>query len=158
MATILMLLLMCSILSLGLYSISKKRKLHTEARNFILEYRDEFMDFSKDYISQFVAYGNDADINSAKYTWLTLNCTKAQKIIGKHGIVDYMLPYNRGLIKNYHLIVDTLPKFRNSMAIAFEINSVNDSVLRYVGDVDELLRENLKELKNPFIWFKEGVR
>lgn len=62
------------------------------------------------------------------------------------------------MINNYQIIINTIPKFREGQVESFDVGSVDDCLLRYIGYLEEYQKDTLRDLKNPIIWFREGFR
>lgn len=103
-------------------------------------------------------YERRGNIQSEKYTWLTKNANKMQILLDKTGIITYVDPSRNYSVPNYHLIINILPKFRQDSLHYNEVVMVEDSLIRYNGILEEWLELHLKELNNPFHWFKYGFK
>jgi hypothetical protein len=51
-----------------------------------------------------------------------------------------------------------LPKFRDRTIVQFEIHSVDDCLLRYIGNLEDIIKAIRKKLHNPIIIFQEGIQ
>lgn len=149
--TLIIILSFLAVFAIGLITLVRRRNSLFEKREFTNHYRNEFVKFAN-------RYNGEGVIDTERHTWLTLNSNRAQSIIGVHGVMEYIMPFNRGLISNYQVILNTLPMFHTGMAKAFDVNAVADALLRYIGVADHKLEEQAKRLRNPFIWFAEGMR
>lgn len=140
------------VLIFGFVKILKRLNSKISEINFTSEYRNTFVEFATQYLNP-----EDKQFNGEKYLWLTKNANKIQSNIGHTGMMDYIAPFRSHIIKNYQIILNTLPKFRDGSVESFDINSVDDALIRYVGDLEELEGYYRKRIKNPLIWFQEGV-
>jgi hypothetical protein len=125
--------------------------------DFINLYRDNFVKFSNVYISGIQNYNSFVFDNQA-YNWLIINSVKAQEILKGWGYIDYKPAFKNYYVKDYPLILNTLPKFRSNDLEMFDINSVEDSMLRYLGELDNKFKNINENLFNPIVLFKEGVK
>lgn len=126
--------------------------------DFAREYRDKFVEFVNHYFKNNDRWSNKGNIDGETYVWLTMNVNKIQNKVGGFGIMTYKPAYQNYMINNYQLIVNTLPLFREGKVENFDANSVDDCLLRYLGHLEGNTQESLKNLKNPIIWFREGIR
>ena len=126
--------------------------------DFAREYRDKFVEFVNHYFKNNDRWSNKGNIDGETYVWLTMNVNKIQNKVGGFGIMTYKPTYQNYMINNYQLIVNTLPLFREGKVENFDANSVDDCLLRYLGHLEGNTQETFKNLKNPIIWFREGIR
>lgn len=140
------------VLIIGFVTILKRLNSKVTEINFTSEYRNTFVEFAHQYLKP-----EDKKFNGEKYLWLTKNANKIQSNIGQTGMMEYIAPFRTYIIKNYQIILNTLPKFRDGSVENFDINSVDDALIRYVGDLEEIEKYYRKSIKNPLIWFQEGV-
>jgi hypothetical protein len=126
--------------------------------DFAREYREKFVEFVNHYFKNNDRWSNKGNIDGENYVWLTMNVNKIQNKVGGFGIMTYKPAYQNYMINNYQLIVNTLPLFREGKVENFDANSVDDCLLRYLGHLENNTQETFKNLKNPIIWFREGIR
>ena len=146
------------ILGVGFREISLRFKDYANKIAFASEYRDTFIDFSNNYFQSYDRYDRMGKIDSNKYIWLTKNVGKIQNSLGHHGRLNYLARFRTYQVSNYEVVINTLPKFRDGSVDLAEAQFVDDSILRYGGAMEELLKQVEKQLKNPVIWFREGVQ
>jgi hypothetical protein len=77
--------------------------------------------------------------------------------MGGYAKIDYKPEFANYFIHNYDLILNTIPKFGQGDHNEFDIKSVDESLVRYLGYCEELIEENKKQISNPFIWFRDGM-
>lgn len=126
--------------------------------DFAREYRRKFIKFSNKYFKTYDRWSATGNFDGQLYTWLTMNVNKIQGNLGIHGIMEYIAPFQSYRVSNYQIVINTIPKFRDGTVQDFDINSVDDSLLRYIGYLEEFSQDAHKNLKNPFVWFREGFR
>lgn len=147
------------ILGLGLYTINKRRSNYIENCDFADEYRNTFVDFCNIFNKTYDKHWSPGTIDNEKHIWLTKNVGKIQDIIGHTGVLDsYITPYQTMHFRNYQIIINTLPKFREGNIHPFDINSVDDCLIRYIGNTENIINHLNKKIRNPIIWFKEGFK
>ena len=101
-----------------------------------------------------------------------MKSSKMQGIMGSYGIATmFHPPFSNTIYKNYQMIVNGLSEIRKEYASYYSIGSgisynslyelirmIDDCLITYKGALDDL-EENMKsEIKNPAIWFREGIR
>jgi len=79
-------------------------------------------------------------------------------MIGTFGVMSYKPTFQNYMIHNYNIIINTIPKFREGPIESFDVNSVDDCLLRYLGHLEELSIDTQRNLRNPIIWFREGFK
>ena len=123
--------------------------------------------FANEFLSQFRALLKNQEIDYEIYTWLIHRSPKLQAEMGGHGIVhSFRPPYSNYMYKSYPIILNVIPEIRkeieddkfmrNVRVINAYIALVNESLIRYIGSLDDALDELRREIKNPVIWLREG--
>jgi len=135
---------------IGLVNLIIRYRRKAEGLNFTQSFREHYM--------QFVSAYHSNTFDSENYSWLTMNVNRMQNDLGVLGIMDYVAPFQRYRVPRYELVINTLPKFRIGTVEPFDINAVDDCLLRQIGYIDEQLRISRKEMTNPVIWFRSGIR
>jgi len=126
--------------------------------DFASEYRNKFIEFANKYVATYNKQSNPGTLDGDKYVWLTMNVTKIQNAVGNFGIMTFKPAFANYMINNYQIIVNSLPKFRDGSIDNYEVNSVDDCLLRYIGNLEDYRTDAIKNLKNPIIWFREGFK
>lgn len=146
------------ILLIGILRITFDYRSMASNTEFINEFRTGFNDMAISFNAN-SGFDFARKVDEDLYVWLTLNVSKAQRILGHVGIMDtFVAPLGRFTARNYHILLNTLPKFRDNTIHDSEIGFADDCMLRYLGEVDELKSKFKRELKNPFIWFNKGIK
>jgi hypothetical protein len=123
---------------------------------FTNKYRNCFVEFANNFYKTYDKWDRQGEIEHEKYVWLTMNGNKMQGMLGMTGIMGYIAPFQRYTVSNYNIVLNTIPKFRDKSITEFEVNSTDDCLLRYIGITDEIVKDRLKQVKNPFLWIKQG--
>jgi hypothetical protein len=144
------------IFSIGLITLLRRQNKYVQKHNFAFDYREKFIELSNKYFA--TIYDRNGTLDSELYMWLTKNVNKMQADLGHLGTMHYVAPFQIYQIKNYQIVINTLPKFRNGQVEDFDINSADDSLLRYIGVLEKALESIRKKIKNPIICFKEGFQ
>jgi hypothetical protein len=125
---------------------------------FANEYRNKFNLLTNKYFETYDSWSRSGNFDGELYVWLTMNVNQMQEYLGNQGVMEYIAPFQTYKISNYQIVINTIPKFRDGSIKDFDINSVDDCLLRYIGYLKGIINENMKNLKNPIIWFREGFR
>lgn len=121
-----------------------------------IAFADEFLLKVEEYVQS-----KGEDILS--YEWLITNSSQMQSALGIMGIAEqYKPPFANYMIPNYAIIVNTLPELRQAIErrsrIAYEdYITIRETILRYIGVVNQQKSKFEKNLKNPLIWFFRGM-
>lgn len=126
--------------------------------------------FAKEFIDKFKQYLQSQGKNGDAYGWMTFHSIKMQKDLGIHGIaVGYKPPGAYCLINNYPIIINMLPELHRTLrdqllssitdSIAYEYaQTIEEVLIRHMGVLNEQSELLRRQLKNPIIYFREGVQ
>lgn len=142
-----------------------KRESENE-KNYAISYLNKYREFTNDLIKD--------NYNSDAYVWLKLNSSKIQTQMGEYGVAQAYKPAFSDLIyHNYQVIVNGISHIRDLYSqggniglmsrleaniLYKEISVIDDMLLTYIGAQDNHVNNKVKEMKNPIIWLREGVR
>lgn len=98
------------------------------------------------------------NFDGEQYVWLTMNVSKIQNYVGSFGVTAYKPAFQNYMIKDYPIILNTIPKFREGQVKSLDVGSVDDCLLRYIGYLEDYQKGTQRNLRNPIIWFREGVK
>jgi len=133
--------------------------------NFAIEFMNNYRDFCSPLFQN--------TFNGDKYQWLKMKSTKMQTLMGSFGIASvYKPPGANHYFRNYEIIVNGISGIRenysemvNSYSLDLErrilqevISTIDDVLLTFIGAAEGWVNEAQKEVKNPLIWLREGVR
>ncbi|MGM8363469.1 hypothetical protein ACSV4D_16265 [Flavobacterium sp. ARAG 55.4] len=155
--TLLIIFILTGILITGFIKIRIRANRHIKKYNFANEFRNRFISLANAYGATYDRWDRKGNVDQEQYIWLTKNVNTMQSDLGYIGTLHYVAAFQRYTINNYQILINTIPKFRNGQVEDFDINSSDDCLVRYIGFVEEVLDDDSKDLKNPVIWFKEGV-
>jgi len=159
MERIILILSIIFILIIGLVKILYEKRRIIKKHNFVFDFRNNFIDFTNNYFKGYDTFTKKSEsFDNELYVWLTKNVNKVQSILGNSGIMDYVAPFQIYRIPRYEIIINTLPQFRNGSITEFDINSTDDCLLRYLGQLEKRIEKVDKELTNPVIWFTIGIQ
>lgn len=123
--------------------------------------------FAQSYFGKLKEYISSGGRDSESYSWLTQKSTVMQRQLGRSGIMAaYRPPFANFQYQNYPILLNMLPDLRNSLADSYALGRLADQygatlqevMIRHIGEVDEIETDQRKLLKNPFIWLREGIR
>lgn len=154
-------LIILSILTVFIIGFVQVYNCHSRAVNkidFAGEYRNKFVEFTNKYFQTYDRWSSAGDFDGELYVWLTMNVSKIQNYVGSFGVMSYKPAFQNYMINNYQIIINTIPKFREGQVENFDVGAVDDCLLRYIGYLEEYSKDAQKNLRNPFVWFREGFR
>lgn len=148
--------ILCSIFMIGLYIIWKRKRENTNNIKFAQEFLTNLQQFCK-------SHGKDRVV----YSWLINRSPKMQSIMGHFGLLSSYQPAFKNIVyNNYQIISNMIPELNKefydlSMTTSRTINIISDtiqeSIVRYIGNSEDINDNTIKAMKNPIIWFREGV-
>jgi len=154
MITALILLGILTVLIIGFVQVYNRHLKVVKNISFAGEYRNKFIEFSNKYFETYGRWSRAGDFDGQLYVWLTMNVSKIQGNLGTFGIMDYIAPFQTYRVSNYQIVINTIPKFRDGTVKDFDVNSVDDCLLRYIGYLEEYSQDTQKNLKNLLVWFR----
>lgn len=143
---------------LGFWTLFNRLNRIIDKLDFAIEYRNKFIEFVEHYFESYDRYKRKGEIRNDLYIWLTKNVNKIQQQVGQNGTMHYLAAFRQYQVNNYQIIINSLPKFRDGNVQDIDVNSVDDCLLRYIGQMEEYENKLKKEIRNPFIWFKQGFQ
>jgi hypothetical protein len=158
MITAIIILGILVIFTIGFVQVYNRYNRVVKKIDFAGEYRNKFFEFANKYFKNYDRWSRSGNFDGEQYVWLTMNVSRIQNYLGTFGIMDYITPFQTYKVSNYQIVINTLPKFRDGSIQDFDVNSVDDSLLRYIGYLEEYQKETQRNLRNPVIWFREGFR
>lgn len=123
------------------------------------------IEFANQYSDQLLKFVNSNGQEFEIYEWLIRKSQRMQVQLGSRGILALYRPaYSATQHKNYAVLPNMLTELRNAYTFSdpdlpnkIAIN-IGEIILAHVGRLDDVLDELRSQIKNPFIWFREGVR
>lgn len=132
---------------------------------------DEKASFAEEFRSQFLAWGNSLGKDQAAFNWLIRNSSQMQNEMGGYGIYgSFKPPFANYVYNNYPIILNMIPELRQhfdrrdgfsrleDQTIDSYGKSVDEAILRYIGASELKAKQNLREIRNPIVWLRVGVR
>ncbi|MYM82637.1 hypothetical protein GTP44_11800 [Duganella sp. FT50W] len=125
------------------------------------------VDFANEFIENLFQYVGSHGRDGEAYTWLIHRSSKMQSQMGSMGrLASFSPPYSRVRYENYEIIVNLLPSLRQSFVDRISVSdtlsdsyaaTIHESILRYIGILDDNSESISEKIRNPFIWFTTGV-
>ncbi len=113
-------------------------------------------------------YRASGGADSDAYTKLTCMSPRIQANLGALGMITYKPPGAQFMIKNYQVVVNELPELKRWLATDDLFSTIKpgqqsadlirDTIVRYVGVLDERRVQRQSQLRNPFSLLAEGMR
>lgn len=150
MTTFLLVVTMLAVISIGFGSLVRSYLRTLDRRNFAVEFVNKYRELVEGYLQNRL----DSDV----YYWLTSRSVRMQDELGTHGIMSYRPPFSNYIVHNYPVVLNTLPDIRNGNVHSQDLLTVDDTLVRYIGVMDDVIANRRKELKNPLKWLREGVQ
>lgn len=140
------------IAAIGYLSVRSTRKREARRASLISEFSSKLSVFAQGVYEQ-------GHINQEIYEWLTKKVTRVQEDIGSYGIIAmYKPPFAAYAIRNYPILLNTLPEIARHTAHPSDIGSCLEALLRFSGSHEEYLDRLSRRARNPFSWFQEGTQ
>ena len=158
MITLLIITGIILVLLIGAIEVFKRHFRVINQINFADEYRNKFVELTNKFSQNYEHFNHSGNLDNELYVWLTMNVNKIQSNVGSFGVMTYKPAFQNYMINNYQIIINTLPKFREGKVENFDVVSVDDCLLRYIGHLEECKKDTQKNVKNPIIWFREGFK
>ncbi|MEA3475668.1 MAG: hypothetical protein U9R23_04425 [Candidatus Cloacimonadota bacterium] len=123
--------------------------------------------FAEEFLNKFREYLSSSGKDTKTYGWLIHRSSKAQSEMGTVAVLKiYRPPYQNFAIKNYQIILDMISDLRyafenmtfNSKMVSLYGDTIQEAIIRYLGILDDKYNDHMKSLKNPIIWFREGIQ
>lgn len=120
------------------------------------------LSFANTFLEKLDVLWRDRQNRGEIYTWLVLNSEKMQSQTGRAGIsAQYRPPYANYMISNYYIIINTIHELRSwlddSLGIKYT-EMIQNTILRHNGVLMNELEQLETQLRNPLVWFRNGVR
>lgn len=147
---------------IGFLRVTLSLRKTVKEQEFAIEFLNKYREFSNKLFQN--------NIDGELYQWLKLNGTKMQKQISVRGIsCDYKPAGANYIVKGYQMILNgisnLLMEYRQFGDLGFgrnmlqdEATLIDDTLLTYMGGLESEYDQGVSEVKNPLIWFREGVR
>lgn len=159
MITILILFGIPTVFLIGAVKVFNRHSKFVKEIDFANKYRNKFNQFANKYFQSYGRFNSiSGEFDGELYVWLTMNVNKIQGNLGTFGLVNYVAPFQTYKVSNYQIVLNAIPKFRDGSVKDFDTHWVDDCLLRYIGHLEENSKEIKKNLRNPIVWFSEGIK
>ncbi|MBI3809356.1 MAG: hypothetical protein HY284_02715 [Nitrospirae bacterium] len=126
-------------------------------------------EFASEFLGRFREYFSSGGKDYEAYSWLVHRSPKMQTDLGSVGIMAlYRPPFAQYGYRNYPIILNMLPELRREFADDFLTHhsslpneygaAIQETLVRYLGVLDDEAVQQQLELRNPLVWLREGVR
>jgi len=146
------LLVLLGLLLIGLFQILKE-----------IYSLNKKVEFCKSFLDKFVEYLKSDGEDTESYAWLINRSPKMQRYMGEIGQMSYRPAHSNYIIHNYQIVVNLIPQIRQEFNSAFPGNigqmadTVQETIIRYAGTLEDERDTWREKLKNPIQWFSEGI-
>jgi hypothetical protein len=116
-----------------------------------------------DFIQVFNRYHQSQGQDLDAYGRLIETSYRVQELIGHVGVMaEFRAPFGAFVARNYQIILNALPSMNRDLGHGTGGRSeygvlVAETLVRYMGWSEDLIREKQRDAKNPLVWLREGV-
>jgi hypothetical protein len=150
--------------AIGVVCITGLFKLFRYQRRLNIDY-----EFALDFRNRFIQFCNDGFRNQMEYSWLIGHSPQMQIAMGHYGVFStFRPPFANYMLREYPIILNMIPEIRklnsqNEFGLMKNtpdeyVHSVDEALIRYIGSFEHRQQEVSRNLWNPVIWFREGMR
>ncbi len=143
--------------AIGFARVGRRLAVLTVEESFAHEYFQRFQDFMR-------SAGKDLDA----YTWLTRHSARMQDVLGPWGFLSsYHRPFTNIMYENVPVTATLLPDLYRELnqssfgphapTVAVLEQALQECLVRHSGVREGQIKAAMGDLKNPFVWFREGV-
>lgn len=123
------------------------------------------LDFLDDYNKKYVKYVNsylgkriNSDEENKLYGELISKSPKAQRLLGRDGLISYQPAGASYMYNNYQALLNTVQSLRNPVLMSEEFNWVNNLLVMKMATYEDIMNEIRNDMKNPIKLLREGVQ
>lgn len=125
------------------------------------------LEFVHEYLEKLKAYVEGHGADREAYGWMIHRSNKMQNQLGTGGIMAaYRPPFANYQYTNYPILLNMLPELRRAYEDSLLSNNlahqyattIQEVLIRHAGTLEDRREAHLNQLRNPLIWFREGVR
>lgn len=119
---------------------------------------------------RFHAFTDSSGQDTQAYERLAFLAERMGNAMGRHALVDAKPPFHGHSAKTYITVLQFIPELRMHFADLQQggyglgndganwiYHSIDDALMRFLGDLDEVATSATRKLINPIAWFREGV-
>ncbi|MCI0365535.1 MAG: hypothetical protein L0219_16860 [Phycisphaerales bacterium] len=128
-------------------------------------------EFTEEFRAKFHRYCDSDGADCESYSWLVFNSHRMQNSMGSYRQIDYRPPFASYMIKNHPVILNFIPEIRhhfedrtlsgrvigNSNLHGY-MKLTDETLIRFLGVLDEWETQARRELRNPVKWFATGIK
>lgn len=116
-------------------------------------------------VCEFIEKINQDEFSYEVFEYLNSQSYSIQKIIGAFGVAaNYKPSYANYFITNYDIIINEVNNLLSCYSNGFRkgisdsLIMIDSSIGKYMGYAEDKRKKVFKDLCNPFVWIREGVR
>jgi len=115
------------------------------------------------YIGVFTSYMQSRGADNQAYGALIERSLRIQELLGDVGVMAlYVAPFGRHTVRNYPIILNAVPEMHREFGQSYSGQShhshlVGETLVRFMGWSADQIGDKQRELRNPVVWFREGV-
>jgi hypothetical protein len=126
------------------------------------------MNLAHEFLERLSRYVQSEGRDGEAYGWMTERSIRMQRELGAAGVfAAYRPPFANFQYTNYPILLNMLPDLRNALddeilgrgQVARQYaTTIGDVLVRHVGTLREADADLVRAIRNPIIWFREGIR
>lgn len=126
---------------------------------------NERRSFTVEFLNKFQEYGHSRGEDHDALQWLLLHSSRMQTNLGGYGRMDMRPPFANYVVKNWPIVPNVLMEMQqsfpdralHSQGIQYA-QYLQNTLMTYLGSLNDVVESAEKELGNPIIWLREGVQ
>jgi hypothetical protein len=121
---------------------------------FLRDYNNKYVD----YLNKYLGKHTISDVERQLHSELISKSPKAQRLLGRDGLIGYK-PAGAGyMYNNYQILINTVQALRNPSLMSEELSWVNNILIMKMATYNDIMDEIKSDMKNPFVLLREGVQ
>ncbi|MBE8564074.1 MULTISPECIES: hypothetical protein [Vibrio] len=144
---------------LGFVSVFRRKLVNNDKIEFVV-----------DFNSKFVTYWNSKGQDRSAFGLLIRHSNKMQNNLGNQGVAaKFKPPYLNVVYQDYPIIINMLPSLDDALSTPGFMGGIGDDAVQYAKAIEQTLLRHIgsleandetlvKQLRNPVIWLREGIR
>lgn len=122
--------------------------------DFLYEYNENYVEYLNNYLGKNISSEEEETLHSK----LIRKTPKAQRLVGRDGLIDYKPAGSAVMYSNYQVITNTIHSLRNPILMSEEFSWVNNMLIMKMSGYEEIIENIISDMKNPIILIREGVQ
>lgn len=123
-------------------------------------------EFAREFLAKLADYATSNGENFEAYTWMVHRSSKMQGQLGRSGVFAmYRPPFSDEVWRNVQImnLLGELPRWmgdeggmRLGTTQSF-VRAIHEALIRNIGELDDRSEIIATSLRNPLVWFREGI-